>query len=116
MCGSRMIPSGGHGGGRGAIGGKIALQPPPHVFFNNTARPEGRQISGMWQELEDKKLECLKSSEEEPFQRQLVYGCRSRWSKSRTSAASVPKVPTWSDGETSEKTRVAGAHPNKGNS
>ena len=47
-----MRPSGGHGGGGGAIGGEIVPQPPSHVFFN-TAQPEGHQISEMRQELEE---------------------------------------------------------------
>ncbi len=46
----------GHGGGGGAIGGEIALHPPPQVFFN-TARHEWRQISGIWKELEDKRFD-----------------------------------------------------------
>ena len=52
-CGSGRRPSGGHGGGGGAIGGEIVPQPPSHVFFN-IARPEGHQLSEMRQELEEK--------------------------------------------------------------
>ncbi len=59
-CGSSKMPSGGHGGGGGAIGGHIGPQPPSHVFFN-TARLEGHQISKMWQELK-RRFDCLRAA------------------------------------------------------
>ncbi len=50
--GSCMGPSGGHGGGGGAIGGEIVLQP-VSLFFLNTFRLEGHQISGMRKEQKE---------------------------------------------------------------
>jgi len=48
--------------------------------------------------------------------RQLVGGCRTRWSRSHTAAASVPKVPIRPDGETSKRTRETGGPPQQRNS
>ncbi len=103
--GSSRKPSGGHGGGGGgAIGGEIVQQPPSHVFFY-TARLEGHQISEMWKELEEEGL-TVKRHHEEMLRWQQVSGCRTRWTRSRTAAATVLKVPYRPDGETSERTRV----------
>jgi hypothetical protein len=79
-------------------------QPPSSVFFY-TARPEGHPISGMWTELEERGSSA-KRQQEELLRWQHVGGCRTRWTRSRTAAAPVPKVPYRPDGEASERTRV----------
>ncbi len=83
-------------------------QPPSHVFFY-TAWPEGHHISGMWTELEDNGS-TAKRQQEELLHWQHFGGCRTRRSRSRRAAATVPKVPYRPDGETSERTRVTEGH------
>ena len=74
------------------------------VFFY-TAWPERHQISGMWTELEERGS-TAKRQQEELLHWQQIGGCRTRWTRSRTAAATVPKVPYRPDGEASERTRV----------
>ena len=112
--GSYRRTSGGHGGGGCTIGGEIVQQPPSRVFFN-TARPEGHVISGMWTELEEGGS-TAKRQQEKLLRWQNVGGCRTRMTRSRTAAVTVPKLPYRPDGETSEKTRVTRGHPHQGDS
>jgi hypothetical protein len=81
----------------------------------NTARHEGNHISGMRKELEEGGS-TARREQGELLRWQQVGGCRTRWSGSRPAAATVPKLPYRPDGETSEKTRVTGGHPHKGDS
>jgi hypothetical protein len=75
-CGLDRRPSGGYGGGGGAIGGEIVPQLPSHVIFN-TARLEGHQISRIWKELEEGGSTARRQWEE-LLVWQLVGGCRTR--------------------------------------
>ncbi len=75
-----------------------------HMLFFNTSRFEGHHNSEMRQELEAKRLDSERGSEQELFQRHQVGGCRTHLAGSRTAAASVPNVPTRTDGEASERT------------
>ena len=58
----------------------------------------------------------MRRHREELLRWHLVGGCRTRWTRSRTAAATVPKLLSRPDGETSERTRVIEGHPHKGDS
>ena len=97
--GSGRRPIGGHGGGGDAVGVEIVQQPPPQPGLRGTRSHEcGREL--------EEGGSTARRHQEELLRWQQVGGCRTRWTGSRTTAATVPKVPYRPDGETSEKTRV----------